>query len=134
WNDKPPLPLNKLLDIYYTSVGRASILLLNVAPDKRGQFSDESVARLHEFHDALQKIFGTDLAAGKKATASNVRGNDPTFGADKALDGDADTYWATDDGVTSASLEVDLGQEVPFNVVRTEEPIRLGQRVQEYKI
>lgn len=134
WNDKPPLPLAKLLDIYYTSVGRGSILLLNVAPDKRGQFSDESVSRLHEFHDALQKIFGNDLAAGKKATATNVRGNDPAFGADKAVDGDPNTYWATDDGATTGSIEVDLGGEVPFNVVRTEEMIRLGQRVQEYKI
>src|SRR5205814_7683946 len=86
WNGFPPKDLAALLNFYYTSVGRNSILLLNVAPDKRGLFSDESVKRLHEFHDALEKIFGTDLASRKTATASNVRGNDPSFGADKALD------------------------------------------------
>lgn len=134
WDGTPPKDLATLLDFYYTSVGRNSILLLNVAPDKRGLFSDESVKRLHEFHDALQKIFGTDFAVGKTATASNVRGNDPAFGADKAVDGDKDTYWATDDGVTNATLEVDLGAEQEFNVVRLEEMITLGQRVAEYKI
>jgi alpha-L-fucosidase len=135
WNGLPPKDLATLLNFYYTSVGRNSILLLNVAPDKRGLFSDESVARLHEFHAALQKIFGTDFAAGKKATASNVRGNDPTFGPAMALDGDKQTYWATDDGVvTNATLTVDLGGEKEFNVVRLEEMISLGQRVAEYKL
>jgi len=66
--------------------------------------------------------------------ASNVRGKDPKFAANKALDGDKNTYWATDDGVTNATLEVDLGGEQEFNVIRLEEPIRLGQRVAEYKI
>ena len=134
WDGTPPKDLATLLNFYYTSVGRNSILLLNVAPDKRGQFSDESVQRLHEFHDALQKIFGTDFAAGKTAVASNVRGKDATFAASNALDGDKNTYWATDDGVTNATLEVDLGGEQEFNVIRLEEMIRLGQRVSEYKI
>lgn len=134
WDGTPPRNLSTLLNYYYTSVGRNSILLLNVAPDKRGLFSDDSVKRLHEFHDALQKIFGTDLALGKTATASNIRGGDPDFGADKAVDGDKNTYWATDDGVTNATLEVDLGGEQEFNVIRLEEMITLGQRVAEYKI
>jgi alpha-L-fucosidase len=134
WDGTPPKDLATLLNYYYTSVGRNSILLLNVAPDKRGLFSDDSVKRLHEFHDALQKIFGTDFAAGKTAVASNVRGNDAAFNADKALDENKETYWTTDDGVTQATLEVDLGGEREFNVVRLEEMLTLGQRVAEYKI
>ncbi|HEX4264491.1 MAG TPA: alpha-L-fucosidase [Verrucomicrobiae bacterium] len=134
WDGTPPKDLATLLDYYYTSVGRNSILMLGVAPDKRGLFSDGSVKRLHEFHDALEKIFGTDFAAGKSGVASNVRGGDDAFNGDKALDGDKNTYWATDDGVTNAALEVDLGDEREFNVVRLEEMITLGQRVAEYKI
>jgi alpha-L-fucosidase len=134
WDGTPPKDLNQLLQFYYTSVGRNSILLLNVAPDRRGLFSDDSVARLREFHGALAKIFGTDLAAGKKATATNVRGHDFAFGPDKALDDKKGTYWAADDEVTTAALEVDLGGQAEFNVIRLEEMISLGQRVQEYKI
>jgi alpha-L-fucosidase len=89
---------------------------------------------MREFHDALTKIFATDLAAGKKATASNVRGNDSTFAAENVLDGKKETYWATDDDVTTPSIEIDLGGEVEFNVIRMEENIALGQRIAEYKL
>ena len=134
WDGKGPKSLAQLLDIYYTSVGRNSILLLNVAPDKRGLFSVQSVGRLREFHSALEAIFGTDFARGRNAVATNVRGNEAQFGPEQALDVNDQTYWATDDSVTSASMEVDLGSEREFNVMRTEEMISLGQRVQEYKI
>ncbi|HWD90993.1 MAG TPA: alpha-L-fucosidase [Verrucomicrobiae bacterium] len=134
WDGTQPRDLATLLNDYYTSVGRNSLLMLNVAPDKRGLFSDDSVKRLQEFHDAIQKIFGTDFAAGKTAVASNVREGDDAFAGGKALDGDNNTYWTTDDDVTNATLEVDLGGEREFNVVRLEEMITLGQRVAEYKI
>jgi alpha-L-fucosidase len=131
WNDKPPLPLSRLLEIYYTSVGRNSILLLNVAPDRRGRFSDESVARLREFRAALDKIFATDLALKRPVKATSER---PGFTASKAVDDDRATYWATADGVTQASLEIDLGAPREFNVVKLEEMIAVGQRVAEYKL
>jgi len=31
----------KLLDIYYSSVGRNSVLLLNIPPDKRGLINEQ---------------------------------------------------------------------------------------------
>jgi alpha-L-fucosidase len=134
WDTNAPRDLATLLNFYYTSVGRNSMLILNVAPNPDGLFSDECVKGLQEFHAALQKIFGTDFARGQNAAASNVRGRDKRFGAGKAVDGNPKTYWATDDGVTNASLEVDLGGEQTFNVVRTEEMISLGQRVEKYKV
>jgi alpha-L-fucosidase len=134
WDENPPRDLPTLLNFYYTSVGRGSILMLNVAPDRRGLFPDDALARMKEFKSALDQTFSKDLAAGKKIAASNVRGNDPKFAAENLLDGKNETYWATDDNVTNASVEVDLGGEVEFNVVRIEEVIELGQRVGEYKI
>jgi alpha-L-fucosidase len=134
WVDEPPTPLAEMLDNYYTSVGRGSILLFNVPPNPDGLFSDAWVARLHEFHAALQSIFSKDYAVGKMATADNVRGNCKDYGADKAVDGDPDTYWATDDDVKSASLTVDFGENIVFNVIRIEEMIALGQRVSKYKV
>ncbi len=50
------------------------------------------------------------LAAGKKASASNIYQNNPSHGPDKAFDDDPGTRWATDSGVKQAWLEVDLGQ------------------------
>jgi alpha-L-fucosidase len=134
WDTNAPCNLQTLLNFYYYSVGRNSMLILNVAPNPDGKFSDECVKGLEAFHTALQKIFGTDFALHQKATASNVRGNDNQFAAGGAVDGNANTYWATDDGVTNASLEVDLDGEKTFNVIRTEEMISLGQRVEKYRV
>ncbi|HPJ99508.1 MAG TPA: alpha-L-fucosidase, partial [Candidatus Hydrogenedentes bacterium] len=101
--------LEHLLDIYYRSVGRNSGLLLNVPPNDKGLFCELDIRRLKEWRAALDETFATDFAAGQPAVASNVRGGDEAFGPARALDGDIDTYWATDDDVRTASLEVDLG-------------------------
>jgi alpha-L-fucosidase len=50
------------------------------------------------------------------------------------LDGKPDTYWATDDGVTSADVTFDLGKPVKVQVIRLKEAIRFGQRVDAFTI
>jgi alpha-L-fucosidase len=55
------------------------------------------------------------LAARARATASNVYQNQAEYAADKAIDGRADTRWATDAGVKSAWLELDLGRSTTFS-------------------
>ncbi len=62
---------------------------------------------LRKFLDAAYK---TDLARGKKVTATNVRGNAKTFAAQNLTDGSDKSYWATDDKVTTASLTIDSGK------------------------
>lgn len=54
------------------------------------------------------------LTARAKATASNVFQRQAEYGPDKAVDGSDETRWATDAGVKSAWLEVDLGQPMTF--------------------
>ncbi len=54
------------------------------------------------------------LTARAKATASNVYQQQAAYGPDKAVDGSDETRWATDPGVESAWLEVDLGQPLTF--------------------
>ncbi len=125
---------DNLVDLYFKSVGRNSLLLLNVPPDNQGLLSETDVRRLAELRAELDRIFRTDLALGKKAHASNSRGKDPAFGASRALDGDAGTFWATDDSVTSGWIEVDLGTAMKFNVSMVQEAIQLGQRVESYRI
>lgn len=49
------------------------------------------------------------LTTGKKTTASNVYQGLATYAAGKACDDDETTRWATDGGIKSAWLEVDLG-------------------------
>lgn len=86
-----------------------------------------------EFKTAREEAFKTNLAKGQ-VTASNVRGSDKGYGGAKALDGISDTYWATDDGVIKASLEIDFGREIEFNRFLAQENIALGQRVKRFSV
>ena len=57
------------------------------------------------------------LAVGAKATASNVFNKERQYGADKAIDDDRETRWATDSGTHAAWLQVDLGKPQSFSKV-----------------
>jgi alpha-L-fucosidase len=126
--------LQHLLDIYYGSVGRNGVLLLNIPPDRRGLIHENDVKRLQEFRAVLDETFKVDLAAGTRVTASNVRGHEDKYSAAHLVDGDKDTFWATDDNVTTGMVEFDLGGEKTFNVIELAEYIRQGQRVEEFVV
>jgi alpha-L-fucosidase len=54
--------LAHLLDIYYKSVGRNSVLLLNVPPDRRGLVHENDVRRLAELGAEIERRFGRAVA------------------------------------------------------------------------
>lgn len=125
--------VSQLMDIYYGSVGRNCNLLLNIGVDKRGLVNENDIARLMEFKTARENAFKTNLAKGK-ITATNIRRNNKNFSAEKVLDNNFDTYWATDDNIKIASLTLDFGKTVEFNTLLLQENIALGQRVKKFSI
>jgi len=126
--------LKQLESIYNTSVGRNSNLLLNVPVDRDGLIHPADSTRLMELRKFLDAAYKTDLAKGKKVTATNVRGNAKTFAAQNLTDGSDKSYWATDDKVTTASLTIDLGQATVLNRIVLMENILLGQRVKSFSV
>lgn len=126
--------VQELLKIYYESVGRNSLLLLNVPADKRGLLHEVDSVRLMELRAAIDEIFSEDLAAGASAEADCVRGGSGKYAAANILDADYDSYWATDDDVLSASFTVNLPEPRTFNRVQIQEYIPLGQRVAAFSI
>jgi len=124
----------RLMRLYFASVGRNSVMLLNVPPNDQGLMADVDVQRLKDFKAALDQLYSVNLAARCPVKASSVRGNSDRFSPGKTLDADLDSYWATDDGVTTGELEFDLGQPRTFDVIRVQEAIALGERVQEWHV
>jgi len=127
-------PLKDLLEVYYKSVGRNCVLLLNVPPDKRGLFHENDVAALMEFRRVLDETFAVNLAAGHPVEANEHRRQHPMFAPEHLVDDDPDTYWAANDNTVTAELEIDLGAPVIFDRILLQEPIRFGQRVAAFSI
>ena len=126
--------LSKLMDTYYKSVGRNSTLLLNFPIAPNGRIHPTDSLRGIAFSKMIQEVFKKDLARKAKITASNVRYGNKRFGAAKAIDGKDDTYWATDDSVTSANLTIEFAKPTTFNRFLAEEYIPLGQRVRKFSL
>jgi alpha-L-fucosidase len=129
-NGKVKTP-RQLMDLYYRSVGRGGSLLLNVPPDRRGLLHENDVASLRDFGALVRGTFQKDLAANANIKASNTRSG---FAPKNLLDADRHTYWATDDAMKTAEVELTLPADTTFNVVRLREKIELGQRVDAFEM
>ncbi|MCX5655336.1 MAG: alpha-L-fucosidase [Planctomycetota bacterium] len=123
--------LEQLLDIYYGSVGRNGVLLLNVPPDTRGLIHENDAARLKEFRKVLDETFKANLARSRPVTATSAAGD---HAAARAVDGSGETWWQAADGTSDGVLTVDLGGQALFNVVSVQEMITQGQRVEEFRV
>ena len=124
----------RLFEIYLTSVGRGSTLLLNVPPDKRGLIHENDLAALKGWKEIIDREFRNNHALDEETMASSFRGNLQNFSPSNATDGNKETYWATDDNVRTGSLEINLNQNFPLKYVVLQEYIKLGQRVRSFTV
>ncbi len=124
----------QLFDIYLTSVGRGSTLLLNIPPDQRGLFNELDVQSLKGFRELLDKIFSDNLANGASVTASSYRGNAKEYAPANITDANEETYWATNDNVTTGSIEITLNKSSVVQFITLQEYIKLGQRVKAFSV
>jgi alpha-L-fucosidase len=101
--------VDDLVDLYFTSVGRNSKLLLNVPPTRAGLLDDLDRERLSGMHDRLTSLFAGDLAQGRAPV------------------------WRRVDPQTSVA-EVDLGARRAISVAALREDIARGQWASHYLV
>ena len=113
----------KLNDIYFSSVGRNGVLLLNIPPDRRGRIHSSDSLRLKEWADQRAAIFDTNLVA--RAASPIGRGSIRKL---------TDASDATDILLSPGSGMIDLTFKAPvsFSVLALQENIRKGQRVETF--
>ena len=124
--------LATLADIYFKSVGRNSVLLLNIPPDRRGRIADADVARLREFGAFVRRLYDTNFVIDAAITASSRL--DPSGHERHLMDNNLATCWMPAANQTTGSLEFDLGKAQTFNIARLQEDISRGERVQAYHV
>jgi alpha-L-fucosidase len=95
---------DKLVDIWYSSVGRNSLLLLNIPPDKRGLIHENDVAALQGMKRILDETFSNDLA--EKPTLT----------------------------IKDSAIILDLPESILFDRVLIQEDILKGQRVEKFSL
>ncbi len=99
----------KLVDIYFSSVGRNGVLLLNVPPDRRGRIADADVKSLQGMRAILERAFAAPVAEAptpKRASA----------------------------GAATTAYELPVAAGGRFDVAMLMEDIRQGQRVEQFTL
>lgn len=121
--------VEKLLDIYYSSVGKNSVLLMNIPPDKRGLIHENDVETLKNWRMVLDQTFRENLATG-----ANMENSKPSSGQQiqSMVDEDYDTYWLAN-GKTPI-IEISLDDYINFDRLLLQENITIGQRVEKFKL
>ncbi|TCC91607.1 alpha-L-fucosidase [Pedobacter frigiditerrae] len=116
----------KLMDIYFSSVGRNSVLLLNVPPDKNGLVSESDVKTLKDWSFLRNELFAENIAKQASLKASN--GNN----VNSILDGSQHTYYVASPKDTAATINLTFSKPVEFDVLSLQENIAIGQRVEKF--
>lgn len=125
--------LPRLMDYYYESVGRNGTALLNFPVDHRGLIHETDAANVIEWQKTIEADLANNLMANlSEIKVSNIRGNSRKFNAERVNDADKNTYWATDDGVTTPNMTLVFDEAITFNRFLVQEYIALGQRVKSF--
>ena len=139
--DEHPKTVDELMEIYFNSVGRNGLLLLNVPPDDRGRIAAEDSVVLVAFRAERDRIFSHDLAAGAVIKAYCEYGDrlkdktDRRHPASNLTDTAYHTYWTIRGNDTSnIKLIVNLPEVQEIDMVMLQEYIPLGQRVTKFSI
>lgn len=115
--------LEELVDIYFSSVGRNAVLLLNIPPDTRGLIHENDALRLKELRDYLDSTFEDNIA---------YRAFTKNRGARKSMDGNYETYMYIDEFPAQIEFSIPFPQEC--NVFMIQEYIKKGQRIEEFML
>lgn len=107
WQDDEVRSLANLVDIYFSSVGCNSVLLLNIPPDRRGLIHETDAARIREFASYITKMYAKNYV------------------------GDSTQIWHCNEG---DSIELDVDSNATVNTLLLAEDITQGQHVESFKV
>ncbi|SKB95000.1 alpha-L-fucosidase [Sphingobacterium nematocida] len=117
----------KLLDIYFHSVGKNGVLLLNIPPTKEGLIHQIDETNLIEWKNLRDQIFGNNVLhhKGVKLLKDGNR---------KSLKNDGTGIWTTKKENQELIFEYESTKDLTFNILQLGEFIKWGQRVEKFEI
>lgn len=120
--DEQPKSAARLQRMYEETVGRNSVLLLNVAPDTHGVIPRKDVTQLTRFGRAIDAIYQHNKLPPRGRVQRRL------------ANGKLSTGWSPRHGATTGAMTLDLGRGATFDRIRLGENIHQGQRVEEFVV
>lgn len=123
---------DKLMKLYYNTVGNNSCLMLGLSPNKRGQLDDVDSQILTALGCDLRLYFGYNLLKDcKKVSASSeLKG----YEIDNIFSDDMSCCWRPADNDKAPEIVFDLPEGEFFDKITLSENITNGQHIEEFDI
>ncbi len=122
--------VSRLNRLWFESVGRNSMMLLNFPPDRRGLVHETDAARAIRSHECISAMLAKDFLADAEITASSVL--DDALRAQNLTVPQEDIFYAAAD--KTAVIDVRLPAPAEFNVFTVGEVLEAGERVSSWKL
>ena len=119
-------------DIWFKSIGRNAMMLLNFPPDKRGRIVDTDIRNATQSNQRINKMLSVNFADNAKLTADSTYCQETEI--HNVLFADSDPFYATNDRKNTAVIDISLDSECTCNVLMIGEKIELGERITSFKL
>ena len=118
--------------LWFRSIGRNAMMLLNFPPDMRGRIVDTDVNNAIESNNRINRMLSVNYIDGATLTADTVY-CEKTDIYNVAYD-DFDLFYASASDKKEAVIDITLRDDECFNVLLIGEKIELGERITSFKL
>lgn len=123
--------LFKLMQIYLSSVGGNSNLILNIPPDTRGRICKNDELVLDSFGRALKRKFYNKVSENAEITASSQSDD---LHSVKNINESDNCFWQAAENDEKPEITIDFGEKTEFDSIVLLENIATGQQIEEFSV
>ncbi len=119
-------------DIWFKSIGRNAMLLLNFPPDRRGRIVDTDIKNAVESNQRINKMLSVNYIDNATLSADSTYCENTEI-YNVALN-DKNLFFATNKTKNKAVIDIVLDGDYVYNVLILGEKIELGERITSFKL
>ena len=119
-------------DIWFKSIGRNAMMLLNFPPDRRGKIVDTDIKCAVESNRRINKMLSVNYVDNATLNADSTYCDQTEI--DNVKFSDNNLFFATNESKNKAVIDISLDGEYIYNVLILGEKIELGERITSFKL
>lgn len=131
---KPVWPQSLYLAQLAERLGSESLKNIGYLANSSTEFKNKNEQPTPPLKEEPDPELGADLGLFKSVSADNERNGSRQFAAEKVNDADKNSYWATDEDITTSSIVIDTEGPLEINAIKIDEANLTGCRVLGYKL
>ena len=119
----------QLVDLYFNTIGRNAVFLLNVPPDKRGLIPESDIRSLMGMRSLLNQTFETNFADLAYFSYIDPESDMPYFNSTNK-----NINWQAKVGADSSILLLSMPWLKTFDLVMLQESVSQGQQIEKFRL